>query len=188
MSMVAYQAMGSSIKGYNLTVPNLSLINTSYTTITSGLFLLYPIYIPKTTTITGVKWFQTVAGVYTANNYNGIALYSVSGGTLTRVDSSANDGTIWKATSNTWGSKAFSFTYSAAPGIYYVGMAYSTSAQTTAPGFGATTISINAITKSFDFTNSLKINLFQSAVTTLPSTITASATSASSNNVALYLY
>jgi hypothetical protein len=152
------------------------------------LFLLYPIYIPKTTTITGVRWFQTVQGVYTANNYNGVSLYSVSSGTLTLVASSTNDGTIWKATSNTWGSKAFSSTYSAASGIYYVGMVYSSSAQTTAPGFGATTVSIGAITKSFDFTNSLKLSLFQSSVTTLPSTITASATSASSNNVALYLY
>jgi len=188
MSMVAYQAMGSSIKGYNLTVPMLSLINTSYAAIVSGYFLLYPIYIPKTTTITGVKWFQTVAGVYTASNYNGVALYSVSGGTLTRVDSSANDGTIWKATSNTWGSKAFSSTYSAAAGIYYVGMVYSSSAQTTAPGFGATTVGQNISTKNFDFTNSLKLTFFQSAVTTLPSTITASSTNSSSQNVALYLY
>jgi hypothetical protein len=188
MSLVAYQAMGSSIKGYNLCVPNIFQINTSYITISSGLFLLYPIYIPKTTTITGVRWFQTVQGGYTASNYNGVALYSVSGGTLTRVDSSANDGNIWKATANTWVSKAFSNTYSAAAGIYYIGMAFSASVITNTPGFGASGTSINAITKSFDFTNSLKLTFFQSAVTTLPSTITASATSASSNNVALYLY
>lgn len=188
MSMVAYQAMGSSIKGYNLCVPNIFQINTSYITISSGLFLLYPIYIPKTTTITGVRWFQTVAGVYTANNYNGVALYSVASGTLTSVASSTNDGTIWKGTANTWVSKAFSSTYSAAAGIYYVGMVFSASVITNTPGFGASGTSINAITKSFDFTNSLKLTFFQSAVTTLPSTITASATSASSNNVALYLY
>jgi len=189
MSMVAYQAMGSnSMKAYNLSVPNISSINLSYNTITSGLFLLYAVYIPKTTTITGVRWFQTVQGNYTANNYNGVALYSVSGSTLTRVDSSANDGNIWKTSSNTWGSKAFSNTYSAAAGIYYIGMLYSSSAQTTTPGFGATTISVNANVKTFDFTNNLKPAQFQSSITILPTTISAGSTTASSNNVALYLY
>jgi len=188
MSLVAMQAMGSSIKGYNLCVPNMSLITISYASITSGLFLLYPIYIPKTTTITGVRWFQTTQGNYTANNYNGVALYSVSGGTLTRVDSSANDGTIWKTSSNSWGSKAFSNTYSASSGIYYVGILYSSSAQTTAPAFGASATTINAFVKYSDFTNSLKLSQFQSSITILPTTISAGSTSSTSNNVALYLY
>jgi hypothetical protein len=187
MSLVAYQVMGSSIKGYNLAVPNVNSI-TANTALGTGQLLLYPIYIPKTTTITGVKWYQGTQGAYTANNYNGVALYSVSGGTLTRVDSSANDGNTWKATSGAWTSKAFSSTYSAAAGIYYVAALYSSSAATAAPQIGAGAATLAAAVKYFDFTNSLKLNYAIASQTLLLSTISASSTQVTTANYAFYLY
>jgi len=88
-------------------------------------------------TLTGVTWYQATAGSYTASNYNGVGLYYYTAGstTLTLVASSTDDGNIWKATSGTWNSKAFSATYTATEGMYYVAVMYSSSAGT-APAIG----------------------------------------------------
>jgi len=188
ISLIAMQAMGSTIKGYNLTCPIISLISTN-AALTSGNILLTATYIPKSTTITGVKFFQSTQGVYTANNYNGVGLYSVSGGTLTLVASSTNDGNVWKGTSNTWQTKAFSSTYSAAAGIYYVAALYSSSAQTTAPAVGVMAASINTTAlKAFDFGNSLKLTEFITGQTSMASSITSSATTYASGNYGIYIY
>ena len=88
--------------------------------LSSGYPEVVAVWIPKDQTITGVKWWQKRQGDYTANNYNGVALYSYSGGTLTKVASSTDDGNIWKGGTNTWQSKAFSSTYSATAGLYYI--------------------------------------------------------------------
>lgn len=127
------------------------------------------INITEQTTITGVTWWQSVAGDYTADNYNGVALYSYSAGTITLVASSTNDGNIWKQTVATFGSKNFSSTYAAAPGIYFVGYLYNTSAQTTAPSIGAYTTLVNAGIPSGGLTNSAKITSQLATQTAFPS-------------------
>jgi hypothetical protein len=119
------------------------------------------VWIPKTVTLTGVKWYQITAGVYTANNYNGVALYSHSSGTLTQVASSTNDGNIWKATSSTFASKAFSSTYSAAPGLYYIASIWCYSAYTTLPTVASgslSTLGSQSNFAAFDFTNNKVIS------------------------------
>lgn len=116
------------------------------------------VYLPKAATITGVKWFQGTQGAYTADGYNGVGLYSVSGGTLTLVASSTNDGNIWKAAGVTVGSKAFSSTYAAAAGVYVVAALYCHSAETTAPDVGVLpNIANSTVIPAFDFTNSAKL-------------------------------
>jgi len=127
------------------------------------------IYIPVATTLTGVKWKQVTAGVYTANNYNGVGLYSISGGTLTLVASSTDDGNIWKATSSTIGSKAFSSTYAASAGVYMVVALHSSSANTTSPVIGQLTGLSGFINTVNDFTNSAKTGGLISSLTALPS-------------------
>ena len=96
--------------------------------------------ITKAQTITGVTWWQTVAGDYTADNYNGVGLYSIntSTGEITLVASSTDDGNIWKGAANAYYSKAFSSPYSASVGKYMIAYLYNSSAQTTAPSVGIT--------------------------------------------------
>jgi hypothetical protein len=72
-------------------------------------------------------------GDYTADNFNGVALYTYSAGVITQVAISANNGDYWKFTSNTVGIIPFTAKYYATPGLYFVGMLYNSSAQTTAP-------------------------------------------------------
>jgi len=89
----------------------------TYLTMADGTAYWIAIHLPVAATITGVKFISRVAGVYTADNYNGIALYSVSGTTYTKVASSTDDGNIWKGTAYTLQTKAFSSPYSAAAGL-----------------------------------------------------------------------
>lgn len=111
------------------------------------------------TTITGVKWYQMVKGIYVADNNNKIGLYSYSAGTLTLVASCANDGTLWQtANSSTYGSKAFSSPYViVANTAYYVAAIFNESSFTTIPTIGGCANLSNAGVNSVDFTNSAKV-------------------------------
>jgi hypothetical protein len=91
------------------------------------------VQIKDTTEITGVKYVLATQGSYTADNFNGVALYSVSGTTYTRVAISADDGDTWKTAQYATGTKAFTSAYTAVPGIYYFAMVWNASATTTAP-------------------------------------------------------
>jgi hypothetical protein len=183
----AFNALGGSQKGYNMHNLNNYVSNIASGPANQSLYCL-AYHIPVATTITGVKWFQTTQGSYTASNYNGVALYSQSGGTITLVASSTNDGNIWKGSSNLWQSKAFSSTYSAAAGVYYLAFIYSSSAVTTAPqiGFGPNT---NSSAVNYDFTNSTKLNALFTGQTSLPSSISfTSGSVGSTTSWALFLY
>lgn len=152
----------------------------------SGVLRLTAVWLPKAATITGVKWYQFTGGVYTANNYNGVGLYSYSGGTLTLVASSANDGTIWKASSFSWQNKAFNSTYAAAAGVYFIAVLYSSSSQTTAPALSAAA-SMSPVA-TLDFTNSAKIQGFINTQTTLATPIAMSSVSGGTSNLYVALY
>lgn len=163
----AYQALGSTIVAQNVD-GNLADANSSLTMISQRSYWSL-IYLPVATTLTGVKWKQVTAGNYTANNYNGVGLYSISGGTCTLVASSTDDGNIWKATSGTIASKAFSSTYAAAAGVYMVVALHSSSANTTSPVIGMLTGFSGFINTTWDFTNSAKSSGLISSLTALPS-------------------
>jgi hypothetical protein len=172
----AYNAMGSPIKAQSLGLGmhNISSAVTIGATNNSRLTLI-AIYLETPQTITGVKWYQGTLGSYTANNENKVGLYTVSGGTLTLVASCTNDGNLWKtAASNTFGAKAFSSTYAASPGLYYIGLLYSNSAVTTAPTIGISSNVVNSNVQSGDFSNGLGLQLVKTTVVALPSSITAS--------------
>ena len=193
MQVVAAQGMGSSIKGYTISTPIIGSFTQAITfnigTVASGEIRWIAVWIPKTTTITGVKWYQSTTGNYTANNYNGVGLYSHSGGTLTKVASSTDDGTIWKATASTVANKAFTSTYSAAPGLYYIAAIYCFSAQVTAPGIAGTgTLVAGAAFNNYDFTNSNKLVGYTGAQTTLPATQALSGATQSVSRMSFYLY
>jgi hypothetical protein len=180
-----FNLLGSSFKGMSVGSPNNLVIQG--TQITSQTLYLLGYYLPKAATITGVKWYQGTQGVYTASNYNGVGLYTYSGGTLTLVASSTNDGNIWKATGSAWSSKAFTSTYSASKGLYFIGVLHSASATTTAPTIGSGTAYLAAVVP-FDFTNSAKLQSLIAGQTSLPSSQAMSATSNLNATFVVHLY
>lgn len=182
----AYQALGSTIKAQN--VDGDLATGVSGAAMNSQRIYYTAVYLPVAATITGVKWIQITAGDYTANNYNGVGLFTYSGGTLTKVASSTDDGNIWKATSGTMSSKAFASTYVATAGLYFVAHMYSSSAQTTAPSLGiiGTASTVNTVT---DFTNSAKTSALITGQTALPATTQAmSGLTAAATEYKIYLY
>jgi hypothetical protein len=183
--LAVISALGSAIKyePYGTTLGNL----VNQVTLADGQVNFIPVYISEATTITGVKWVQGTAGNYTADNYNGVGLYSYSGGTLTLVASSSDDGNIWKQTSGSMGAKAFSSTYNASPGLYYIAFLYNNSAQTTAPVVrGGVTTTTPAVTA--DFTNSAKLFGLLGSQNSLPGTQAMSGVATTTNTTYGALY
>jgi hypothetical protein len=184
----SYQDLGSTFKSYPLTMPQGITSITTNSTLTDGSARFVIIYIPLGATITGVKWYQTTAGDYTADNYNGLGLYTYSSGNLTLVASSTTDGDIWKGVNNTWRTKAFSSTYVATAGTYVIGALYNSSAQTTAPAIGSATTSSNNAVMTNDFTNSAKISSSLGTQNSLPASTSMSSLTVNNTNLAFWLY
>ena len=186
----AQQAMGSSIKGYTIGCP-LPVLAFNSIGLTSGVTSYTAVYVHTATTITGVKWYQQTQGNYTANNYNGVGLYSTSGGTLTLVATSSNDGNIWKASGTALASKAFAAPYTANAGIYYIGALYSNSAQVTQPtiGFAGSALAASSNLGVLDYTNNYKTNgTAGSGLTALATSVAASGITIVQYRYSFYLY
>lgn len=181
----AYNALGSVIKGYNVANP-VNAVTTQFS-ISSGSNYLSAYYIPVASTITGVKWFQVTTGAYTAGNYNGVGLYSYSGGTITLVASSTNDGNIWKSSSG-WNSKAFSSTYSAAAGVYFISFLFTGTSITTNPVIGAWFNNLFNSVVPMDFTNNAKLNCNFAGVNAFSSSTALTFVTNQSNNPSIFLY
>ncbi len=186
MKTISYGLMGSTIKAQNV---DGDLSNgVSGASMNSQRIYYIAVYLPIASTITGVKFIQITQGNYTANNYNGVGLFTYSAGVLTKVATSTDDGNIWKATAGTMSSKAFSGTYSATAGLYFVGLMYSSSAQVTAPALGilGTAGTTNTVT---DFTNSTFSNALITGQTAFPaSTQAMSGLTAAATEYKVYLY
>ena len=184
MSMIAYQALGSSVKGYSVNVPNFSTITVTVSAVQSQLNLM-AVYIPKAVTLTGVLYLHNGNATGGSSGYNGIGLYSYSGGTLTLVAQTANALTTWQGTGG-WRTAAFTpGTYSASAGMYYIGTLTNTTSTANTIGAAATAF---ANTRTLDFTNSAKIAGFVAAQTSLPSSVNMTAVSQNTLNIAVYVY
>jgi len=181
------QALGSTIKGINLGTPVLYSLGAA-AVLTNGAVRFVPYYLVNPATITGVKFYQANTANYVGNNYNGVGLYSYSAGTLTLVASTTNAASFWINTINTWVTKAFSSPYSAPAGVYYIGMMYSFSSQTTAPQtIAGSTANVGFAT--MDLTNSAKISAVSATgQTVLPSSIAMSSINSAVNVPLIYLY
>lgn len=170
-TLLGYNGLGSTIKGFPLGI-NLTAVGGSLAFTNQRLWLT-PVYVGADGTITGTRWYQVTQGSYTANNYNGVGLYSISGGTLTLVASSTDDGNIWKAATATWGSKAFTTPYSATRGTYYLGALINSSTAITG-AVGAVAIGAATLT-AFDFTAS-RMYCYLATQASLPASIALSGT------------
>ena len=179
-------AMGSSIKAIcfpcNYTLP------TTSAALTDGFLKFLAVWVPYDMTITGVGWFQVTQGNYTADNNNKIGLYSFSGGTLTLVASCANDGALWKATSGTYTTKAFSSTYAATKGLYFIALLYNNSAEVTAPTVAVSATLQGTTQVTLDLTNSSKLLGGITAQTDLPASQAMSGVTASQSAQMFTLY
>jgi hypothetical protein len=184
----AYQDLGSTFKCYTLSAPQGISGITASLSLSDNSARFIVVYVPTATTITGVKWYQVTQGVYTADQTNQIGLYSISAGSMTLVASSANNGNLWKGTSQTWVNEAFSSPYSASAGVYVIGMVYNSSAQTTAPAIGAATALQSAVAGTNDFANSVKINGNLVTQNSLPASTAMSSISTATSQPLLWLY
>ena len=186
--LTGYQTLGSTFKSILMSNPSISNITQSLT-LATGQLRAVAVYVPIAQTITGLKWFQAVQGVFTGSGYNGVALFTYSGGTLTRVAFSTDSEATWEtASANSWGSVAFATPYSASEGLYYVGLLYNGTG--TAPAIYGTVNSINANVNIADFTNSAKLNLTLGSQTAMPSSVSMSGAGVAviGQNPAVYLY
>lgn len=142
-----------------------------------GTQILTAVWLSEAVTVSGIAWQQRVQGSYTSDQTNSVALYSYSGGTCTKVAESANDGNLWKAAANTFVQTPFATPYAAAIGVYFVGMLYNSSAQTTAPTVARIVTLIAGVTNPF-LTNSAKLYSSIAAQNTQGSSFAMSTTTA----------
>jgi len=178
VNTIAYTAMGSTIKGNGVAVekPHNMTANGS---LTAGTVFFIAYYLPKAETITGVKWFQ---GTTAAASSGSFGLYSVSGGTITLQASSSFDSTLFSTGQNTFKSKAFTSTYAAPAGLYYIGVI-----SGGASGIIGNISAFNAAIYRADFTNTHRV-VSSVVSSSLPATQALSGTSAVQSAFGLFLY
>lgn len=147
--ILGFQALGSNYKAQTLGIP-LVTANTA-SAVGDNVARFVSIFLPVATTITGVSFFNRASAVFTGDQNNELALYSYATGTITRVAITANDQNIWKGVSGTFTNVNFASPYSAPAGVYFIGAAYNSSAQTTGPSLaaGAAVNSATMVTATF---------------------------------------
>lgn len=164
-----FQALGSAIIGETYDPALISSSNG----LTSG--AIYYLYLGNNIsgTVSGAKFYLTTQGAYT-NTRSTVALFSETGGTLTCVDSSLNNASLFKGTSGTFTSQAFNTTYQATYGThYFLAIFYSATAITTPPQIGYFAFTNMSIT-TFDFANSLARSINAAGATAIPTSVAAS--------------
>lgn len=160
----------------------------SYTDLVDAIAFGQSFYISKTTIVTGVRFIQRTQGVYAADNYNGIALYRLTGGTsLSKVTETANNGDLWKGASYSLQTIPFTSAQTLTPGVYYVVGLYNSSSQTTAPNIYCWNY-LGAINSLLTGTNGNRIAGTLASQTSLPSTISANTLSSSEVVYGFWLY
>jgi hypothetical protein len=147
------------------------------------------IWVAETFTPTGVAWYQTTQGNYTSDQNNKVGVFSESGGTLTKLAESTNDGNLWKGASGTFQKKAFNAAVPLTGGrTYFIATLYNSSAQVTAPVIRANNDIVQNLS-ALDFTNSNKLTGFKNATNDLPASIAMSTINGSgAANLLLFLY
>lgn len=183
--IIVNNALGGNWKA---TVTGIDLQNCSAASnLSDGAARYMPVYLAQGQTITGVTVFVRTQGSYTGDNNNKVALYSYSGGTMTKVAESTNNSSLWTGTANAFQNIAFSSTYSASPGLYFIGFLYNNSTQTTAPALAGQTIPQAAMGEQ-GFSNSAKLYTAILAQNDLPSTQAMSGVASQTSTIWAALY
>jgi hypothetical protein len=181
--------LGSDVKGIPV---GANFANTSNVALADNIQYFGMCYVPKDTTVTGIRFVQAVAGNYTPDNTNGIALYSFSGTTYTKVVETTNDTAdpnIFEATANTVVTKAFSTPTHIAKGFYAVSFLYNSSAQTTAPSLSGINTTVPMVFSKEFVGTAMHIAAQTSAgQNSFPSTMTVANTVRSGQSFSFILY
>ncbi len=167
--------------------------STGSTAFTDSLLYLSSFYINNKSTLNGVGWIHQVQGDYTADNYNGIGLYSYDAinAKLILIASTTNDGDIWKKTpSGSYFTKNFTIPVTVNSGIYYTGLLYNNSAQVTAPSIlsHASQTSQATVTNAVAVSSSAKFYGTITPATSLPAEILNTDINSVVFSQILYLY
>jgi len=168
-------------------------ISAAMHSLVDGTLTLSSLYISKSSIINGVGWIQGQSGQgnYTADNYNGVGLYSYDllNEKLVLIANSADDGNIWKAVANTYSTKDFTTPVTINKGIYYIGALWNHSAVVSIP----TIVGVNTFVVSSTSINSASISSGYltgtlAAQNTLPAEILNSSITNAVQNHYWYLY
>lgn len=186
-ALSAYQYLGSTLKVFPIGVTSINQSVLGLTNVDKRITFV-AVYSQTTQTITGVKYGVTSIGTsFVANaSYNGFALYSIntSTGLLTRIDSTANDGTIYST--GGWLSKAFVTPISLTGGVVYY-MAYIVNGSaTTYPSIAQAAQQL--LPTAFDFPNNIKLTGYLTNFSSFPSTVNISTFTTNTNYPLLMLY
>lgn len=162
-------------------------------TITSGLLLYIALdQVPSGTVLTGAKIYIAtgLSGTVLSSGNCRIGLATYSGGTYTMVDSTANDSTLFKGTSNGYTGANFvtPYTTSGETALFAV-IIYKTGGTSTTFTIGATS-SFNSVIAAGSglFTNSAKVYGTISGQSFMPSTQAASGLTAQAGMVWIGIY
>lgn len=142
--------------------------NTGSALIDGAMFKQY-YKITKTSTLTGFKFVQQTQGVYVADNYNGIKIYSVSGGNLTEISGgeTANDGNLWKGANASTVTKDLPTPIVLTPGIYCIAFLWNTSdGSPTAP-------KLHIFNNVNSLGGTLRFSSYEASKTAMPQSTTA---------------
>ena len=132
--------------------------------------------VTDTVVVTSIHYSMAIAGVYTVDGveFNGVAIYSLSGTTATRVAISANTGTAWSIAANDFSGINLTAPVTLYPGEYYVGFLFNFLAQTTAPTIQS--IQPGNLYTSMPLSNSRRLGIFYSGVAQFPTSFTVLST------------
>jgi hypothetical protein len=146
----ALQGFGVGIKAMPVSV----IYASGALTLTDARALYVLVYIPETTVVTGVKWIANTLGKFLADSvagaFNGFALYKcdAAGTTHTRVAITADNAGVWRLAATVVGTAAFTGTYTAEPGYYFVASLWNHISSTTSPKVYSSDGVINLVTNS----------------------------------------
>lgn len=165
-----FQALGCRTVGTPIDINIFSGQGNAGFTIPSRSVILSAVYVDRPAIINGLYFRVTNIGTWTAQNYNGIGLYSYSNGTLSLVASSSNSDNIFRG-SDIIKSGSFLTAYSASAGVYYTAILFD---RVYVSGISITFASYGLQQRVYDFTNSAFLTGMAKEYTTLPTSIAAS--------------
>jgi len=177
------ESQGGTFLGETINVP--LLLAGAATTLNDASIKYQSLYCHKSGTATGIAIRISTQGSFVADNFNGVALFTQSAGTLTQVAISANDGNIWQQVPGVYGIP-FTTPYAVTAGtVYWVAFLYNSSSQTTAPVVRGVNLVDNI---GGTYLGSVKFGGGTNTVTAMPSSVTVASMTAGTTSVWASLY
>lgn len=190
LSGIAANAIASEplqVANYICGFPNVAFninVKTAASTLTliDAIQYLVPIYLDKDTTLTGISLVKTNQASYTGDQTNAVALYTESGGTLTRVAQGTGLEVFLESAATGLIQVPFSGLYVATAGVYWASVLANWSAVVTSPILLSGTCSSSVAASNRSLSRTI------AAQTAPQSSFALSTTSAATNVPVLGLY